>query len=119
MTPFLANMAERSVTVVVSGPPPAYGFSDIRACSRDSTQSCAELRVEIEQPISEVETALEALAEEHHNLRILQLFDTVCPMAQQTCHPSLDGVFSMRDSDHMNAYGASLVQELFLEATSK
>lgn len=114
LAPFVAQMADRSVTVVVSGPPPAYSFADIRACDREGTQSCAVPRAEIAQPVSEVETALEALAEAHDNLRILRIFETLCPVTQEDCHPSLDGVFTMRDSDHLNAYGASLLEEQVL-----
>ena len=115
LTPFLVQMAARSVEVVVSGPPPAYSFPDIRACSREGTQSCAVPRAEIAQPVSEVETALEALAEAHDNLRILRIFETLCPVSQEACHPSHDGVFTMRDRDHLNAYGAILLKERFLE----
>ena len=115
LKPFLAQMADRSVEVVVSAPPPAYSFPDIRACDREGAQSCAVPRAEIAHPVSEVETALETLAEAHDNLRILHIFETLCPVTQETCHPSRDGVFTMRDSDHLNAYGASLLKERFLD----
>lgn len=124
-------MADRSVTVVVSGSPPAYEFSDIRACDREGTKSCAVPRSEIAQPVSEVETALKVLAEAHDNLLILPIFETLCPVTcsattwmrsssclsrgtvtQETCHPSRDGVFTMRDSDHLNAYGAILLKNI-------
>ncbi len=116
LKPFLEQVADRSVEVVVSGPPPTYSFPDIRACSREGTQSCAVPRSEIAEPVSEVETALEALADAHDNQRILHIFETLCPVTQETCHPSHNGVFTMRDSYHLNVYGASLLKERFLEA---
>lgn len=115
LKPFIDQMAERSVKVVVSGPLPAYGFPDIRACNREDAQSCAVPRARILQPVSEVETALDSLVDAHDNLRILHIFDTLCPEAQETCHPSVDGVFTMRDRDHLNVYGASLLKDRFLE----
>ena len=115
LKPFIDQMAERSVKVVVSGPPPAYGFPDIRACNREDVRSCAVPRARILQPVSEVESALDSLVDAHDNLRILHIFDTLCPEAQESCHPSVDGVFTMRDRDHINAYGASLLKARFLD----
>lgn len=65
--------------------------------------SCAVPRSTLVQPVSEIETALEALASSHDNLHILRIFETLCPATQENCYPSSNGVFTMRDSDHLNA----------------
>ncbi|MFA8387899.1 MAG: acyltransferase family protein [Pelagibaca sp.] len=112
---FLEEMAARSVTVVIPGPPPAFRFADIRGCARDDLQSCAVPRAPLHALVVDVERALQSLAAEHDNLRVLPVFDLLCPPAQRTCSPSRSGVFTMRDSDHLNVYGASLLEERLLE----
>lgn len=112
---FLREMEDRSVRVIIAGPPPIYDFADIRACDRQDPKVCAVPRAEIASPISEVETALQRLAGSHDNLRILSIFDLLCPERQESCSPALNGAFTMRDSDHLNVHGASLLKERFLD----
>lgn len=112
---FIEEMAERSVTVVIPGPPPAFRFADIRGCSRDDPQSCAVPRAPLHALVADVEAGLQSLASEHDNLRILPVFDLFCPEGQPICSPSRGGVFTMRDSDHLNVYGASLLEERLLD----
>lgn len=111
---FLREMAEKSVIVVISGPPPIFNFSDIRACSRDNPDICGVPRAQLITPVSKVEAMLKGLAERHENLRILRIFDVLCPDGQDVCVPVHDGVFTMRDSDHLNVYGASLLKDRFI-----
>jgi len=113
--PFLREMSERSVTVVIPGPPPIFTFDDIRACDRDRPASCGVPRDHLIRPISEIHAALETLATRHGNLRILKIFDILCPNDQRSCTPVRNGVFTMRDRDHLNVYGAKLLTEDFLK----
>lgn len=113
---FLQEMAEKSIRVVISGPPPSFTFPDIRACDRDNPSSCGIPRAQLATQVSEVEAVLDDLANRHENVRVLRVFDILCPKSQLVCVPVKDGVFTMRDSDHLNVYGADLLRDSFLDA---
>jgi peptidoglycan/LPS O-acetylase OafA/YrhL len=110
---FLEEMSERSVRVIVSGPPPVFQFGDLRSCQREDLGSCAVARAPLAAVVDTLETSLRVLAERHDNLRVLPVFDILCPEDRDVCSPLHERVFTMRDRDHMNVYGASLLKERF------
>lgn len=115
LEPFLREMATKSVTVVISGPPPIFTFDDIRGCDRDHPAACGIPRDHLTGPISDVHLALESLATRHENLRILHVFDILCPKDRRLCTPTKNGIFTMRDRDHLNVFGAKLLTKEFLD----
>ena len=89
-------------------------FVDIRSCDRKDLTSCSADRAALEPLISRVEYQLEAVARRHENLKVLRVFNTLCPRGYKVCTPVENGVFTMRDRDHLNAYGAYLMKDALL-----
>lgn len=112
---FIEEMAARAVTVIVPGPPPMYDFVDIRGCDRQDPSSCSAERVVLVPLVDHVEGKLDAVARRHENMKMLRVFDTLCPRGDQVCTPVKNGVFTMRDRDHLNAYGAYLLRDPILD----
>ena len=76
------------------------------SCLRDDPQSCSTPRAPLETLIGPIEDKLDAVAGRHRNVRVLKLFDVLCPATDKECHPTLNGLFTMRDRDHLTVLGA-------------
>jgi len=114
---FIVDMQASKVTVMVADPPPLYQFPDIRAWDRETGLCCGIRRKDISPLISDVEDMLDTLAAQHGNLRVLTVFDRLCPASQKICTPTENRIFTMHDRDHLNLHGANLLKDDFLKAT--
>lgn len=103
---YAAEMQAMNVQVIVAAPTPMYQFTDIRSCVRADPASCATPRAGLLGPVRQIEARLDAIAARHANVRVLKLFDVLCPPGQILCSPKLDNIFTMRDRDHMTLFGA-------------
>lgn len=115
LSQFAEDMKNRSVEVIVAGPPPMYNFADIRICQSTAFKSCAVPRRHLEPVITQTEALLAQLAEQHDNLKILRVFDQLCPPDKPVCLPLRNGFLTMRDRDHLNALGALLLKKDFMK----
>lgn len=112
---YAAEMQAMNVQVIVAAPTPMYQFTDIRSCVRADPASCATPRAGLEGPVRQIEARLDAIAARHANVRVLKLFDLLCPAGQTLCSPKLDNIFTMRDRDHMTLFGAVQAKSQMLQ----
>jgi aspartate carbamoyltransferase catalytic subunit len=103
---YAAEMQAMNVQVIIAAPTPMYQFADIRSCVRADPASCATPRAGLEGPVRQIEARLDAIAARHDNVRVLKLFDLLCPAGQPMCSPKLGNIFTMRDKDHLTLFGA-------------
>ncbi|MCP1232218.1 SGNH hydrolase domain-containing protein [Acetobacter indonesiensis] len=118
LSDFVNNMEKQGLIVVVAGPPPLYQFPDIRACRDQSFNSCSIPRQDIAPVIDDIYGALHIIAKSHKNLKILNVFEQLCPSQQNRCYPGIDRHMTMRDRDHLNVYGSELLEQTFMELVS-
>ena len=109
------DLAEKGVKLIITGPPPVFGFNDIRECSLDERKSCALERASIYPLIQKVTGQLNQLKEDHDNIIIFNIFDAVCPARKQYCYPHNGTSFLYRDKDHFNSLGSRLLAEPFVD----
>lgn len=118
LSDFVNNMEKQGLIVVVAGPPPLYQFPDIRACRDQSFNSCSIPRQDIAPVIDDIYGALHIIAKSQKNLKILNVFEQLCPSQQNRCYPGIDRHMTMRDRDHLNVYGSELLEQTFMELVS-
>ena len=109
------RLAQQGVNVVITGPPPIFHFNDIRECNLDERSSCRLDRHMFAPVVDEVMAQLVRLADDHNNLAIFDIFDSVCPLSDSYCYPDDGNVFLYRDKDHFNSLGSRLLAEPFVD----
>jgi peptidoglycan/LPS O-acetylase OafA/YrhL len=114
-----ANLAsvleDKQVTLIVTGPPPAFRFNDLRECNIAAREYCAVSRAELAPVIDSVLKQLYTLQDKHKNVRVFDIFAQICPPDAQLCYPD-DGVsFLFRDRDHLNSLGATRLARPFMD----
>ena len=109
------ELADKGVSLIITGPPPVFPFSDIRECSLEDTTSCRLERQSIAPQIARVMELLNELEGNSSNISIFGIFDHVCPPGDQYCYPDNGESFLYRDKDHFNSLGSLLLAEPFVE----
>ncbi|MCB1686204.1 MAG: acyltransferase family protein [Pseudomonadales bacterium] len=109
------GLAQRGVSLVVTGPPPIFPFDDVRQCSLEERTSCRLELKNIVPSIREVERQLESLEQENANVSVFFIFDSVCPPNNGYCYPDDGHSFLYRDKDHFNSLGSRRLAGPFTE----
>ncbi len=109
------ELARQGVSLVITGPPPIFPFSDIRECSMGERESCGLKREEFAPQVEQVMELLKNLEKNNPNVAIFSIFDSVCPGGNRYCYPDNGSSFLYRDKDHFNALGSQLLAEPFVE----
>lgn len=106
-------LAERDVSLVVTGPPPMFFFEDIRECGLDERVSCSVERSKIAPSVDSVMERLVAVKNQNSNVIVFNMFDFLCPAEEERCYPDDGTRFLYRDADHFNSFGSQLLAEPF------
>lgn len=107
------ELRAEGLDLVLIGPPPMFGFEDLRACAPDRRLDCGIERAELAPAIDRVHDMLRGVTSAHPNVTLFDSFNALCPPSTPVCTPARDGVFWYRDRDHLNAEGsAALVPAL-------
>lgn len=106
-------LKQNDIELLLVGPPPMFSFEDIRACVPADVKSCAIARSELKAVIDAVHHDLMGVADKHENVRLLDIFEPLCPKYAPICSPTKNGVFMFRDQDHLNTEGAALLSKYF------
>jgi peptidoglycan/LPS O-acetylase OafA/YrhL len=116
LTGLLADdLAGRGVSLVITGPPPIFPYSDIRECSLEERESCSVERASIAPLIDQVMELLTQLETDNSNIAVFNIFDSVCPPSDTYCYPDNGSSFLYRDKDHFNSLGSKLLAEPFVD----
>ncbi len=117
--PWIAQVAvladllqERKLALVVIGPTPMFAFKDIRECDIDDHNSCSMSRPALATTIGTVMEKLNRLRREHKNVFVFDTFSNVCPKNTDSCYSSRNQTFMYRDRDHLNSFGAKLLDHI-------
>jgi peptidoglycan/LPS O-acetylase OafA/YrhL len=109
------DLAAQGVTLVITGPPPIFPYSDIRECSLNERASCRLQRDEFAVLVEEVMALLAGLEASKSNVAIFNIFDSACPASEPYCYPDNGSNFLYRDKDHFNSLGSKLLAEPFVD----
>ncbi len=109
------ELETRGVTLIITGPPPIFKFTDVRECDITDRKICAIARAELVPPVESVMKQLHALESENRNLRVFDMFALLCPPAAEFCYPDDGGSFLFRDQDHLNVLGSERLTEPFIK----
>jgi peptidoglycan/LPS O-acetylase OafA/YrhL len=109
------DLAKKDVRLVITGPPPIFPFNDIRECSLDERESCALERAAFAPLANQVMELLSHIETSNRKVAVFNVFDTVCPPAQEYCYPDNGSSFLYRDKDHFNTLGSKLLAEPFVD----
>lgn len=110
-----ADLADKGVSLVITGPPPIFPFDDVRECSLDERENC-RLEREAFAPLAEqVMVQLAALEASHENIAVFDILSAVCPPGSKYCYPDNGTRFLYRDRDHFNSLGSRHLAEPFVD----
>ncbi len=109
------ELAEKGVSIVVTGPPPVFPYKDIRECSLDERKSCRLERATFAPLVDQVTELLTELDANNGNIAVFNVFDSVCPAGDKYCYPDNGSSFLYRDKDHFNSLGSMLLAEPFVD----
>jgi len=104
-----SELSREGIELLLVGPPPIFDFEDIRACDPLKKLNCGIERRQLAQGVERVHSMLRNTAEAHSNTRLFEVFSTLCPKVDPSCHPADNGAFLFRDRDHLNVKGAALL----------
>jgi len=110
-----ADLADRGVNLVVTGPPPIFPFDDIRECKLEERSACRLERESFAPIANRVLDSLASLENDHENVAVFNIFDAVCPAGDRHCYADNGNSFLYRDKDHFNSLGSSLLAGPFVE----
>lgn len=109
------DLADKGISLVITGPPPIFLFDDVRECSLDERENC-RLEREAFAPLAEqVLVQLAALEASHENIAVFDIFSVVCPPGSKYCYPDNGSSFLYRDRDHFNSLGSRHLAEPFVD----
>jgi len=109
------DLTGKGMSLVITGPPPIFPYSDIRECSLDERESCRLERESLAPLVGQVMAKLEGLAARHENVEVFDIFASVCPVGARYCYPDNGSSFLYRDKDHFNSLGSRLLAEPFVD----
>jgi hypothetical protein len=109
------ELAEKDVHLVVTGPPPIFGYDDIRECSLEEREACRMERSRLAPQVAQVMELLTYLEQNNPNMMVFDLFETLCPSDSEYCYPDNGHSYLYRDKDHLNSLGARLLIEPFVD----
>jgi hypothetical protein len=109
------DLATKGVNLILTGPPPIFDYNDIRECNLDERESCRLERVPFSALTDKVMELLMQLEQNHSNVAVFNIFDSVCPIGDQYCYPDNGTSFLYRDKDHFNSLGSTLLAEPFVD----
>ena len=109
------DLAEKGVSVVVTGPPPIFDFDDIRECKLDEREKCGMERAAIIPVIDQVMEQLYRLESVYESITVFSIFDLVCPPDAEYCYPDNGSSYLYRDRDHFNSLGSKSLAEPFVD----
>lgn len=109
------ELGKREVTLVLTGPPPTFNFTDVRECDIAERRMCAVARAELVPPIESVMKQLYAVESENKNLHVFDMFAQSCPPTAEFCYPDDGSSFLFRDQDHFNSLGSKRLAEPFIK----
>jgi peptidoglycan/LPS O-acetylase OafA/YrhL len=109
------SLAEKGVSLVVTGPPPVFHYDDIRECGLDERKSCRLERASFSPLVDQVMEQLLQLEANSSNIAVFNIFDAVCPADELYCYPHNGVSFLYRDKDHFNSLGSKLLAEPFVD----
>jgi len=109
------DLAAQGVTLIITGPPPIFPYTDIRECSLDERESCRLRRDEFAVLVNDVMKLLAELEMTKSNVAVFSIFDSVCPVGDEYCYPDNGSSFLYRDKDHFNSVGSRLLAEPFVD----
>ena len=109
------DLARKGVRLIITGPPPIFGYNDIRECSLEERESCRLERDAIAPLINEVMEQLTGLKTSNSNVTVFDIFEAVCPADLAYCYPDNGSSFLYRDKDHFNSLGSKLLAEPFVD----
>lgn len=112
---FADELAEKKVSVVVTGPPPIFHYDDIRECNLDDRENCRVERAELSPLIDHVMEDLTILETNNSNIAVFNMFDIFCPPGEDYCYPDNGSSYLFRDKDHLNTLGSKILTESFVD----
>jgi hypothetical protein len=109
------DLDKKEMRLIITGPPPIFPYDDIRECTLDERESCRLERDEMAPLINQVMEQLTRLETNKNNIAVFNIFNSVCPPAEEYCYPDNGSSFLYRDKDHFNSLGSMLLAEPFVD----